>query len=69
MKNKMEFGSRLCFDFLRLVPKMEGLKPAKCQMSGELLSLVDLKVGHIFISFIKLERYACLKVRKSLISS
>lgn len=28
-------------------------------MSGELLSLVDLK-EHIFISFIKLERYACL---------
>ena len=39
------------------------LRPEKYQMSGELLSMVDLKLGYIFISFIELERYACLNGR------
>lgn len=35
-------------------------KLEKYQMFGELLSLADLKLGRVFISFIKVERYACL---------
>lgn len=55
----------LCVDFLiHMRKKYRGFQTRKVPDSWELLPLVDLKFRYVFISFVALERYACLDVRK-----